>query len=137
STVSVEHFDHFLQTRSEQSTVLSRFYGHIITNHDNGYPLFRKIRLSAYFNNQHANQNLIQGLRAKFREDAVLVMGNWSASHARYHEPIRNLGFQRLLKNHGFQVFLIGEYKVSRCCPTCHNESFHMFRRVPNSRPYQ
>ncbi|KAG1195634.1 hypothetical protein G6F70_008088 [Rhizopus microsporus] len=70
-------------------------------------------------------------------EDAVFVMGNWPAPHARYHEPIRGLGFRILFKKHGFQVFLIDEYKASRCCPTCHNKSLHTFRRVPNSRPYR
>ncbi|PHZ13808.1 uncharacterized protein RHIMIDRAFT_280494 [Rhizopus microsporus ATCC 52813] len=124
-TISVEGFGRFLQARSEQSAVLSRFYGHTITNHDNGYPLFRKIRLSAYFNKQRADQKLIQDLRTKFGEDAVFVMGNWSAPHA------------RLPKEHGLQVYLIDEYKTSRYCPTCHNESLHTFRRVPNPRPYQ
>ncbi|ORE22625.1 hypothetical protein BCV71DRAFT_171631, partial [Rhizopus microsporus] len=93
STVSIEDFGRFLQARYQQSAVLSRFYGHTITNHDNGYPLFRKVRLSTYFNKQCAEQKLIQDLRAKFGEDAMLVMGNWSAPHARYHEPIRCLGF--------------------------------------------
>ncbi|ORE01678.1 hypothetical protein BCV72DRAFT_320555, partial [Rhizopus microsporus var. microsporus] len=76
STISVEYFGYFLQARSKQFAVLSRFYGHTITNHDNGYFLFRKIRLSVYFNKQWADQKLIQGLRAKFGEDAVFVMGN-------------------------------------------------------------
>ncbi|ORE08175.1 hypothetical protein BCV72DRAFT_324652, partial [Rhizopus microsporus var. microsporus] len=98
---------------------------------------FHKIRLSAYFNKQRADQKLIQGLRVKFEEDAVFVMGNWSAPHARYHELIRGLGFRRLLKKHMFQVYLIDEYKASRCCPTCHNESLHTFRCVPNPQPYQ
>ncbi|ORE05715.1 hypothetical protein BCV72DRAFT_208730, partial [Rhizopus microsporus var. microsporus] len=102
-----------------------------------GYPLFRKIRLSAYVNKQRADQKLIQDLRAKFGEGAVLVMGNWFAPHVRYHEPIRDLDFRRLLKKRGFQVFLIDEYKASRCCPACHSESRHMFRRVPNPQPYQ
>ncbi|ORE07711.1 hypothetical protein BCV72DRAFT_255692 [Rhizopus microsporus var. microsporus] len=137
STVSVEDFGRFLQARSEQSAVLSRFYGHTTTNHDNGYPLFRKIPLSAYFNKQRADQKLIQDLRTKFGEDAVFVIGSWSVPHARYHEPIRGLGFRRLLKKHRFQVYLIDKYKASRCCPTCHNESLHTFRRVPNPRPYQ
>ncbi|CAO3658030.1 unnamed protein product [Rhizopus microsporus] len=137
STVSIEDFDHFLQARSEQSAVFSRFYGHTITNHDNGYPLFRKIRLSAYFNKQRAEQKLIQDLRAKFGEDAVFVMGNWSGLHARYHEPIRGLGFRRLLEKHVFQIFLIDEYKTSRRCPRCHNEILHTFRRVPNPQPYR
>ncbi|CEG80179.1 hypothetical protein RMATCC62417_14549 [Rhizopus microsporus] len=130
STVSVERFDHFLQAKSQQSAVLSEFYGYTITKHDNRYPLFRKIRLSVYFNKQRADHKLIQGLRAKFGEDTVFVMGNWSASHARYHEPIRGLGFRRLFKKHGLQASLIDEYKTSRCCSTCHNESLHTFRRV-------
>ncbi|ORE01969.1 hypothetical protein BCV72DRAFT_309569 [Rhizopus microsporus var. microsporus] len=79
SIVSVEEFGRFLQARSEQSAVLSRFYGHTITSHDNGYSLFSKVRLSVCFNKQRADQKLIQDLRAKFREDAVLVMENWSA----------------------------------------------------------
>ena len=45
STVSIEHFNHFLQARSEASAVLSRVYGHTIKDYDNGYSLFRKIRL--------------------------------------------------------------------------------------------
>ncbi|KAG1228289.1 hypothetical protein G6F67_007923 [Rhizopus microsporus] len=99
-----------VQAESKQSVALSDLYGHTITNHD---------------------------LRAKCGEDAVFVMGNWPAPHARYHEPIRGLGFRILFKKHGFQVFLIDEYKASRCCPTCHNKSLHTFRRVPNSRPYR
>ncbi|CEG75773.1 hypothetical protein RMATCC62417_10765 [Rhizopus microsporus] len=79
SIVSVEGFGRFLQARSEQSAVLSGFYGHTITDHDNGYPLFRKVCLSAYFNKKRADQKLIQDLRAKFGEDAVFVMENWSA----------------------------------------------------------
>ncbi|CEG84132.1 hypothetical protein RMATCC62417_17978 [Rhizopus microsporus] len=137
STVSIEDFGRFLQARSEQSTVLSRFYGHTITNHDNGYLLFHKIRFSVYFNKQRVDQKFIQDLRAKFGEDAVFVMGNWFAPHARYHEPIRGLGFRKLLKKHEFQVFLIDEHKTSRCCPTCHNESLRTFRHVPNPRLYQ
>ncbi|ORE11269.1 hypothetical protein BCV72DRAFT_198104, partial [Rhizopus microsporus var. microsporus] len=34
-------------------------------------------------------------------------------------------------------VYLIDEYKASRCCPTCRNDSLRTFRRVPNPRPYQ
>ncbi|ORE07110.1 hypothetical protein BCV72DRAFT_206193, partial [Rhizopus microsporus var. microsporus] len=76
-------------------------------------------------------------LRTKFGEDAVFVIGNWSTPHARYRESIRGLGFRRFFKKHGFQVFLIDEYKTGGCCPTCHNESLHTFRCVPNPRPYQ
>ena len=72
STVSIEDFDHFLQARSEHSAVLSDFYGQT----DNRYPLFRKIRLSEYFNKHHADQKLVQDLRTRFGEDTLFVIGN-------------------------------------------------------------
>ncbi|KAG1444826.1 hypothetical protein G6F56_010141 [Rhizopus delemar] len=37
-------------------------------------------------------------MRQKFDVNAVMVMGNWSASNTKFHEPIRGLGFRRLLK---------------------------------------
>ncbi|ORE06194.1 hypothetical protein BCV72DRAFT_329388, partial [Rhizopus microsporus var. microsporus] len=61
-------------------------------------------------------------------------MGNWPVPYASYHEPIHVHGFRRLLKKHGLQVYLINEYKTSRCCSTCHNESLRTFRRVSNPR---
>ncbi|CEG79654.1 hypothetical protein RMATCC62417_14094 [Rhizopus microsporus] len=64
-------------------------------------------------------------------------MENWPVPHARYHEPIRGLGFRRPFKKYGFKFYLTDEYKTSRRCPTGHNESLHTFRRVPNPRPYQ
>ncbi|KAL4207568.1 hypothetical protein AB4K20DRAFT_1833092 [Rhizopus microsporus] len=104
-----------VQAESEHSAVLSDFYGQT----DNRYPLFRKIRLSEYFNKHHADQKLVQDLRT------------------RYHEPIRGLGFRRLLKKHGLQFYLIDEHKSSRCCSICRNESLHTFRRVSNPQLYR
>ncbi|KAI8053318.1 hypothetical protein BDF22DRAFT_619898 [Syncephalis plumigaleata] len=75
---------------------------------------------------------LIKELTKKFKKDAVFVMGNWSAPHAKYHEPIRGIGFRRLLKRHGFKVFLIDEHKTSKCYPTFNNSTLKTFKKVPN-----
>ncbi|KAI9470888.1 MAG: hypothetical protein EXX96DRAFT_371861 [Benjaminiella poitrasii] len=57
-------------------------------------------------------------------------MGNWSAPHIRYHEPIRGIGFRKLLKKYNFSVYLIDAFKTSKCCPECHNLSLTAFKRV-------
>ncbi|KAI9320214.1 hypothetical protein BX666DRAFT_1852793 [Dichotomocladium elegans] len=65
-----------------------------------------------------------------------MLMGNRSAPNARYHEPFRGVGFQRLFK-HGerrFDMYLINRFKTSKRCPACETENLSMFRVVPNPR---
>ncbi|KAI9228787.1 MAG: hypothetical protein DHS80DRAFT_1898, partial [Piptocephalis tieghemiana] len=63
--------------------------------------------LSAYINQRQADDRLARHLRETFGPDAVLVMGNWSSPHARYHEPIRGKGMREMLRKKGFQVYLV------------------------------
>ncbi|KAI8048543.1 hypothetical protein BDF22DRAFT_779126 [Syncephalis plumigaleata] len=99
--------------------------------------IWRKLKLSAYISKQQSDQKLIDDLRGKFGGDAAFVMGNWSAPHTKYHEPIRGIGFRRLLKRHGFKVFLIDEHKTSKCCPACNNPTLEKFKKVANPRSKQ
>nr|KAI9322101.1 hypothetical protein BX666DRAFT_2016927 [Dichotomocladium elegans] len=99
------------------------------TRHDHeahNHPLHRKLRLSAYINQKQADARL----------DTVLVMGNWSAPIARFHEPIRGKGRRDIFKRHGFKVYLIDEYRTSVTCPECSNR-LETFKRIPNPRPWQ
>ncbi|KAG0732689.1 hypothetical protein G6F57_020215 [Rhizopus arrhizus] len=64
-------------------------------------------------------------------------MGNYSAPNTRYQEPVRGVGFKRLLKKHEFLVYLIDEFRTSQCFPSCENRSLTIFKRIPNPRPYQ
>ncbi|KAJ2593860.1 hypothetical protein H4R99_005971 [Coemansia sp. RSA 1722] len=69
-------------------------------------------------------------------DDTVLVMGNWSAGMVRYHEPIRGKGWRKVLKQHGFRVYLIDEFRLSSICPVC-NHGLETFRYVRNPRSWQ
>ncbi|KAJ2226577.1 hypothetical protein IWW45_007405, partial [Coemansia sp. RSA 485] len=69
-------------------------------------------------------------------DDTVLVMGNWSAGMVRYHEPIRGKGWRKVLKQHGFRVYLIDEFRSSSICPVC-NHGLETFRYVRNPRSWQ
>ncbi|KAJ2236119.1 hypothetical protein IWW45_002040 [Coemansia sp. RSA 485] len=99
-------------------------------------PLHRKLRLSAYWNQKAADLELARKLRETFGGDPVLVMGNWPAGMVRYHEPIRGKGWRRVLKQHGFQVYLIDEFQSSSICPVC-NHGLETFRYVRNLRSWQ
>ncbi|KAJ2078153.1 hypothetical protein H4R24_004679 [Coemansia sp. RSA 988] len=101
------------------------------------HPLHRKLRLSAYINQQQADERLVCNLRNKFGEDPVLVMGNWSAPMVRYHEPIKGVGMRRMLRKHGLQVLLIDEFKTSSICPECNVGELKNFKTVKNPRLYK
>ncbi|KAG0769619.1 hypothetical protein G6F16_001976 [Rhizopus arrhizus] len=95
------------------------------------------LRNRAMIRRQKANEDLVAKLKSKFGNDAVFVMGNYSAPNIRYQEPVRGVGFRRLLKKHEFSVHLIDEFRTSQFCPSCENRSLTTFKRIPNPRPYQ
>ncbi|KAJ2177072.1 hypothetical protein GGF45_003424, partial [Coemansia sp. RSA 551] len=117
-------FEEYLAARAEVAADLTRHYNETMCNQQDGattpkVPLHRKLRLSAYINHQRADQLLINRLKKRFSQDAIFILGNWSASMTRFHEPIRGKGWRTLLKRGGFDVYLIDEYLTSKTCPNC------------------
>ncbi|KAG1139600.1 hypothetical protein G6F37_010388 [Rhizopus arrhizus] len=117
--------------------LLQRHYTETITNHLTTHPLHRKLKLSKYIRRQKTSEDSIVKLKSKFGNDAVSVMGNYSAPNARCQEPVRGVGFRRLLKKHGFLLYLIDGFRTNQCRPFCENRSPTTFKRIPNPRIYQ
>ncbi|KAI9317451.1 hypothetical protein BX666DRAFT_1937390, partial [Dichotomocladium elegans] len=155
STVNAARYKLYVESRAREWSLLSSFYSrttkthttsthprrvrkmHPYVDHEaHNHPLHRKLRLSAYINQKQANARLVRTLRRRFGKDTVLVMGNWSAPIARFHEPIRGKGWRDIFKRHGFKVYLIDEYRISVTCPECSNR-LETFKRIPNPRPWQ
>ncbi|KAJ2496446.1 hypothetical protein GGH96_005822, partial [Coemansia sp. RSA 1972] len=95
-------FEEYLAARAEVEAELTRHYNKTMCHQQVGatmpkVPLHRKLRLSAYINRQRADQLLVNRLRKKFSRDAVFILGNWSASMTRFHEPIRGKGWRTIL----------------------------------------
>ncbi|KAJ2478670.1 hypothetical protein IWW56_003587 [Coemansia sp. RSA 2131] len=137
----LELFEEYLAARADVAERLTRFYNRTMCNQRVGatmpeVPLHRKLRLSAYINRKKADQLLVNRLRKRFSQDAVFILGNWSAPMTRYHEPIRGKGWRTLLKRAGFDVYLIDEYLTSKTCPNC-EERISTFLNVPNPRPFR
>ncbi|KAJ2793846.1 hypothetical protein H4R20_006412, partial [Coemansia guatemalensis] len=149
-TIDPLEFEQYVRMRSQVSPVLRAFYegygttessAHQVHKERGGfklrqYPLHRKLRLNAYINQQQADARLAKNLRKKFKEDAVLVIGNWSAPNARFHAPIRGVGLRDMLRAHGFKVYLIDEFRTSVTCPVCYHR-LDKFRWVDNPRPWR
>ncbi|KAJ2481478.1 hypothetical protein IWW56_001699 [Coemansia sp. RSA 2131] len=134
-------FKEYLTARAKVAVKLTRNYNETMCRQRDGattpmVPLHRKLRLSVYVNRQRADQLLIKRLRERFSQDAVFVMGNWSAPMAKFHEPISGKGWRTLLKRAGFDVYLIDEYLTSKTCPNC-EERISTFLNVPNPRPFR
>ncbi|KAJ2499478.1 hypothetical protein GGH96_003469, partial [Coemansia sp. RSA 1972] len=134
-------FEVYLHARAEVEAELTDFYNETTCRQRVGattpmVPLHRKLRLLAYTNCQRADQLLMKRLRERFSQDAVFILGNWGASMAKFHEPIRGKFWRTLLKRAGFDVYLIDEYLTSKTCPICEKRisTFHIVR---NPRPFQ
>ncbi|KAJ1789702.1 hypothetical protein LPJ59_005294, partial [Coemansia sp. RSA 2399] len=103
-TTRVDTFAGFLLAQSRVWHILSYFYTNTVTDSlVNPKPLHRQLHLASYLNGRHADNLLCDALHKKFGENPVLVMGNWSAPMAKFHEPIKGLGMRRMLRQHGFR----------------------------------
>ncbi|KAJ2556781.1 hypothetical protein EV175_001770, partial [Coemansia sp. RSA 1933] len=122
NTSNLDDFDKFLRAQARARPALSDFYSNTMTNGPNPLPLHRKLRLNAHFGQQKADKLLCEDLRNKFGKDAVLIVGNWGARNQKHHAPIRGIGVLRMLRDNGFRVFLINEFRTSSICPACETE---------------
>ncbi|KAI8384716.1 uncharacterized protein BYT42DRAFT_271939 [Radiomyces spectabilis] len=129
SVNDLETYCHNLRETASVSQELSHFYANTASNLS-VYPLFRKLRLSAYFNQCRADSRLARTINLCFGWDQASIMGNWSAPNVKFHEPIRGVGMRRMLKKQGFEVYLLDEFKTSSCCPDC-GDPLEKSRRCP------
>ncbi|KAJ1769898.1 hypothetical protein LPJ74_003619, partial [Coemansia sp. RSA 1843] len=134
-------YEQYVRTRAAVWPVLSRFYTNTMTASKNGnspQPIHRKLRQSAHIKQQQADEQLAKSIQATCDDEKpTVILGNWSAPMARYHEPIRGVGFRRILRKKGCRVYLIDEFRTSKACPNCFAGTLKTFLKVPNPRPYQ
>ncbi|KAJ1772606.1 hypothetical protein LPJ74_001322 [Coemansia sp. RSA 1843] len=119
TTVDLGEFKRFIEVQAEVWPLLSKFYSCTQTNRTNKKPLHRQLRLAAYLNSQRADHILANLIHEQFGPDPVLILGNWSADTCKYHEPIQGVGMRRMLRKHGFKVYLLDEFRTSTFCPVC------------------
>ncbi|KAJ1665958.1 hypothetical protein EV178_002804 [Coemansia sp. RSA 1646] len=134
-------YEQYVRTRAAVWPVLSKFYTNTMTTSKNGnspQPIHRKLRQSAHIKQQQADERLAKRVRVTCDDEKpTVILGNWSAPMARYHEPIRGVGLRRMLRKKGCRVHLIDEFRTSKTCPNCLSGALEKFLKVPNPRLYQ
>lgn len=80
---------------------------------------------------------LFEHLKTMFGDDAILIVGNWSAPTVKSQEPTRNKGLLRYLHKSGFSIYMLNEYKTSTWCPSCITGELETFKEVLNPRPFR
>jgi hypothetical protein len=139
-TLDKDLFSKYIRARANVSEVLNKYYGsEDLSTHeikDKDLLPFRKIKLSSYISIQQSNKRLVRNFKDKFGENAVMILGNWSAGMKKYYEPIRGVGMRRMLKKEGLTVYLLAEYKTSSFCPSCKAGKLEKFKKVANPRVY-
>ncbi|ORX58035.1 hypothetical protein DM01DRAFT_1372122 [Hesseltinella vesiculosa] len=108
------------------------------TNTTGTNPLIRKLELNAYIKLQLSNKRLVHNLLSTHGQDAVFILGDWSAGSMRFHAPIRGIGMRRMLAHEHLEVYLLDEYTTSKICPTCQSPTrLRPYLQVENPRPFR
>jgi hypothetical protein len=127
-SLNLQNFKEYFKNSVLVTELLQRHYTETTTSHLTAHPLYRVLKPSKYIRRQKASKNMFVKLKSNFGNDAVFVMGNYSAPNTRYQELTRGVGFRRLLKKYRFLVCWIDEFRTSQCCPSCENRSLTTLR---------
>lgn len=129
-TLDIEKFTLYLQKKNELNRRLFQFYEQ---------RQFRKMRLNSYKFRLQSEQKMVNNFKEKFGspEEVVVAFGDWDQKQQlKYKEPTKGKGFRTILRQHGFEVYLVDEHKTSCKCSQCGGDCEKFLERK-SPRPWQ
>jgi transposase len=119
-TMDFEGFKNYLKIKLPLYSKLEEYYYE---------PLRRKLRWNTYINTQKSESKMINNFKSKFGSDVVIGIGDFDQSsyHMKYKEPTKGKGLRKVLRQAGYEVLLVDEFRTSCKCHNCHcdTEKFH------------
>lgn len=89
--------------------------------------LHRKLRWYSYINCQRSEAKMINQIKLKFGEPdkTILAIGDWDQKgyHLAGKEPTKGKGMRKTLRQAGYEVYLVDEFRTSCTCHNCHKET--------------
>ena len=82
----------------------------------------RKFKLNRYFNTQRSESNMVNNFKKKYGgpEKTIIGFGDHTQGRQMKHlEPTKDIGMRRLFEKHGYQVYLVDEFRTSLKCHKC------------------
>ncbi|KAI9245273.1 hypothetical protein EDC94DRAFT_643458 [Helicostylum pulchrum] len=141
TSVNKEKFVKYLEARANVSEGLNNYYSNEYISPGvraaDRLP-FRKMKLSSIINMKQSEQRLAKKLRQKFGKGSVIIIGNWTATDVKYHEPTKGVGIRNMLRKEGSKVYLLYEFKTSSLCSSCKDgTTLEKFKEVKNPRLFR
>lgn len=127
-TVDFEGFKAYVREKLLVNSKVSQFYE---------ARLFRKLRLNAYWNTRASEQRAMTRFRRVFGGpgEVVIGIGDWEQKrHRKFMEPVKGKGLRKTLRDAGYTVLLVDEFRTSCRCYGCEGGRCVKFlkRRHPN-----
>ncbi len=113
-TTDLEQFSNYVTAKLTLYHQVEQFYCQEI---------FRKFTLQRYRNTKNSEYKLIKNMKEKYGSSAVIGFGDWEQKkHRKYKEPTKGKGLRKLLRQFGFEVYLVDEFRTSKHCFNCKSE---------------
>jgi transposase len=129
-TLSVKSFITYITEKNKLNGILSEVYHKEI---------FRKLKLNGYINRKKSEQKLLNRFEKQFGniKDTIIAFGDYEQKrHMKYKEPIKGKGIRILFRKHGYNTYLVDEFRTSCRCSNCGNECKKFMVRE-NPKPYK
>jgi transposase len=129
-TLNIKKFKEYIKEKNKINEKLFKFYENEI---------FRKLRLDNYINKMQNEQKMIKEFIATFGKpkNTIVCIGDFEQKHQmKYKEPTKGKSLRMLLRKHGFDVYMVNEFRTSCRCFKCEGEC-ETFRTCENPRPWR
>ncbi len=130
-TLVVKKFKEYVKKKNEINTKLFGFYEQHI---------FRKLKLNGYLNRLKSEQRMMNDFMKILGapKEAVVCIGDFEQKkHRKFKEPTKGVGFRKLLRKNGYEVYLIDEFRTSCRCSKCQGGICENFLWIKNPKPNQ
>lgn len=119
----LKNFIDYLKVKNRINNQLINHYGKYI---------FRKLKLNSYINTQKSESKLIKDFKKKYGKstDCTVIIGDFEKDkNMRGKEPTINKKIRKIFRLNGYKTYLINEFRTSKLCNNCENETKNYLRR--------
>lgn len=130
-TLDIKEFKKYIKKKCDINHKLFKFYEKYI---------FRKLKLNGYLNRKKNEQKMINNFKKIFGkpDNTIICIGDFEQkTHMKYKEPTKGIGLRKLLKQAGYKIFLVDEFRTSCKCSKCGGGTCEKFLTRKNPKPYK
>ena len=140
---TVEQWQHELYFYTKKTTSFDKLKAYVTKKNEVNNKLikfwasdvFRKMKWQSKREKRRSEDKFMSSFKQKFGSpaDTLVAIGDWCENKPRkFTEPTKGKSFRGLFKKHGYELFLINEFRTSKYCYNCHEETDDHFLDVKN-----